>query len=155
MSSHAVNTFGSDVSAFFKSAGIWCTTPLEVFFCDIDELSFRTLQRRENLRKGCGAFGYDEFLTLRLTRRSRPVWIWQLRGFGQHRKSGSGPIGFIHNAPTVSAAKRRETTEGTAGLYSEDTSIVVSGSLARKHSKKPDYCCWQTVDANFDRRVRR
>ena len=54
ISSHAVNAFGSDVSAFFKSAGTRCTTPLEILFCDINELPFRTLQRRENLSKGWG-----------------------------------------------------------------------------------------------------
>jgi predicted nucleotidyltransferase len=37
----------------------------------------------------------------------------------------------LRNARTMSAAKRREISEGTAGLDSEDTSIVVSGSLAR------------------------
>jgi predicted nucleotidyltransferase len=37
----------------------------------------------------------------------------------------------LHNARTLSAAKRREITDGTTGLDSEDTSIVVSGSLAR------------------------
>src|SRR5579864_6959362 len=41
ISSHAVNAGGSDVSAFLKSAGTSCTTPLEIFFCDIDKLSFR------------------------------------------------------------------------------------------------------------------
>ena len=50
----------SDVSAFFKSAGNSCTTPLEIVFCDIDKLSFRKLQRREDLllSKGCGSFGH-------------------------------------------------------------------------------------------------
>jgi hypothetical protein len=44
MSSHAVNAFGWDLSAFFKSAGTSCTTPPEIFFCDTDELSgFGTL----------------------------------------------------------------------------------------------------------------
>ena len=60
ISSHAVKACGSDVSAFFKSAGTSCTTPLEIFFCDIDKLSFRKPQRREDLllSKGCGAFGH-------------------------------------------------------------------------------------------------
>ena len=40
ISSHAVNACGSEVRAFFKSAGIWCTTPPEIFFCDMDKLSF-------------------------------------------------------------------------------------------------------------------
>jgi hypothetical protein len=103
-----------------------------MFFCDMDELSFRTLQRRENLRKGCGAFGHDEFLTLRLTRRSRPVWIWQLRGFGQHWKSGSGPIGFIHNARTVSAAKKhcRFRLAGTGST--RRSQITVAGKLSMR-----------------------
>ena len=42
-----------------------------MFFCDIGELPFRTLQRRENLSKGCGAFGHGEILTLRLTQHLR------------------------------------------------------------------------------------
>jgi hypothetical protein len=43
MSCHAANAFGWDLSAFFRSAGISCTTPPEIFFCDTDELSgFRT-----------------------------------------------------------------------------------------------------------------
>jgi hypothetical protein len=46
MSSHAVNACGSDVSVFLKSAGTSCTTPLEIFFCDIDKLVFRKPQRR-------------------------------------------------------------------------------------------------------------
>src|SRR6202035_1628420 len=60
ISSHAVNACGSDVSVFFKSAGTSCTTPLEIFFCDIDKLSFRKPQRREDLllSKGCGSFGH-------------------------------------------------------------------------------------------------
>ena len=58
ISSHAVNACESDVSAFFKSAGTACTTPLEIFFCDIDKLSFHKVQRREDLflSKGCGSF---------------------------------------------------------------------------------------------------
>src|SRR4029077_9344809 len=60
ISSHAVNACRSDVSAFFKSAGTSCTTPLEIFFCDIDKLSFRKPQRRGDLllSKGCGSFGH-------------------------------------------------------------------------------------------------
>src|ERR1700686_2443949 len=60
ISSHAVKACGSDVSAFFKSAGTSCTTPLEICFCDIDKLSFRKPQRREDLllSKGCGSFGH-------------------------------------------------------------------------------------------------
>src|SRR5450755_3171195 len=60
ISSHAVNACGSDVSAFFKSAGTSCTTPLEIFFCDIDKLSFRKPQRRGDLllSKGCGSIGH-------------------------------------------------------------------------------------------------
>src|SRR5258708_38676099 len=71
LSFHVVEARGEDVSAFFKSAGNSCTTPLEIFFCDIDKLSFRKPQRREDLllSKGCGSFGYSEVLTLRLTRR--------------------------------------------------------------------------------------
>ncbi len=42
MSSHAVNALGSDVSAFLRSAGSSCTTPLEIFLCDMEELSQRT-----------------------------------------------------------------------------------------------------------------
>jgi hypothetical protein len=38
MSSHAANACVSDASAVFKSAGTSCTTPLEIFFCDIDNL---------------------------------------------------------------------------------------------------------------------
>ncbi len=70
MSSHAVNAFGSDVSAFCKSAGSSCTIPLEIFFPDIHKLSFRTLQQRKDLllSKGCWSFGHGEVLTLRLTR---------------------------------------------------------------------------------------
>jgi predicted nucleotidyltransferase len=37
----------------------------------------------------------------------------------------------LHKARTVSAAMRHEITKLTAGLDSEDTSIVVSGSLGR------------------------
>src|SRR6202140_4161462 len=60
ISSHAVNACGLDVSAFLKSAGTSCTTPLEIFFFDIDKLSFRRPQRREDLllSKGCGSFGH-------------------------------------------------------------------------------------------------
>src|SRR6202040_3530233 len=60
ISSHAVNACGSDVSAFFKSAGTSCTTPLEISFGDIDKLSFRKPQRREDLlrSKGCGSFDH-------------------------------------------------------------------------------------------------
>jgi hypothetical protein len=44
MSSHAVNAFGWDSSAFFSLQGTSCTTPPEIFFCDTDELSgFATL----------------------------------------------------------------------------------------------------------------
>jgi hypothetical protein len=39
MSSQAVSAFGSDRSAFFKSAGSTCTTPLEIFFFAMDELA--------------------------------------------------------------------------------------------------------------------
>ena len=74
MSSHAVNACGSDVSAFFKSAGTSCTTPLEIFFCDIDKLSFRKLQRREDLLlRRIRAFGQGEVLTFKLTRRLAPA----------------------------------------------------------------------------------
>jgi hypothetical protein len=61
ISSHAVSTCGSDVSAFFKSGGTSCTTPLEILFCDINnKLSFCKPQRREDvlLSKGCGSFGH-------------------------------------------------------------------------------------------------
>ena len=61
ISSHAVSTCGSDVSAFFKSGCTSCTTPLEILFCDINnKLSFRKPQRREDLllSKGCGSFGH-------------------------------------------------------------------------------------------------
>ena len=60
MSSHVVNACGSDVSAFLKSAGTSCTTPLEIFFCDIDKLSLRKPQGRGDLllSKGCGSFGH-------------------------------------------------------------------------------------------------
>jgi len=39
MSSHVASALASDVSAFLKSAGISCTTPPEIVFCDIDRLS--------------------------------------------------------------------------------------------------------------------
>src|SRR3984957_15722718 len=60
ISSHAVKACGSHPSAFFKSAGSSCTTPPEIFFCDIDRLSSRKPQRREDLllSKGCGSFGH-------------------------------------------------------------------------------------------------
>ncbi len=40
--------------------GTSCTTPLEICFCDIDKLSFRKPQWREDrlLSKGCGSFGH-------------------------------------------------------------------------------------------------
>src|SRR6202040_261829 len=59
ISSHAASTCGSDVSAFFKSEGTSCTTPLESFFCDINKLPFRKPRRREDLllRKGSRSFG--------------------------------------------------------------------------------------------------
>src|SRR5262249_32463988 len=62
MSSHAANARGLDASAFFKSAGASCTTPLEIFFCDIDKLSFRKLHWREDLllSEGCGSFSHDD-----------------------------------------------------------------------------------------------
>jgi len=41
--------FAALLSAFFKSAGTSCTTPLDIRFCDIDKLSFRNPQRREDL----------------------------------------------------------------------------------------------------------
>src|SRR6202040_1844913 len=71
ISSHAVNAYGSDASAFFKSAGASCTTPLEIFLRDIERLSFRGLHRGEGflLNKGCWSLGRGEVLTLRLTRR--------------------------------------------------------------------------------------
>jgi hypothetical protein len=60
ISSHAVHACGSDVSAFLKSAGTSCTTPLEIFLCGIDKLSFRKAQSREDLllSKECGSFGH-------------------------------------------------------------------------------------------------
>jgi hypothetical protein len=69
ISSHAVNAFGSDVSAFFKSAGNSCTTPLEIFLSNIDKLSFLKLQRREGLvlSKERWLFGHVAVSTLRLT----------------------------------------------------------------------------------------
>src|SRR6202040_2327021 len=54
ISSHAVNVCGSDISAFFKSAGTSCTTPLEIFFRDMDKLSFRKPQRAGDLLLGKG-----------------------------------------------------------------------------------------------------
>jgi hypothetical protein len=40
---------------------IECTTPLEIFFCDIDKLAFRKPQQREDLllSKECGSFGHS------------------------------------------------------------------------------------------------
>jgi hypothetical protein len=59
MSSHAVNAFGCDRSALFKSAGTWCTTPPEIFFCDTDELTgFRTSARPGGLA-GIATFDLD------------------------------------------------------------------------------------------------
>lgn len=84
MSSHAVNTCGSDASAFFKSAGASCTTPLEIFLCDIDRLSFRGPPRwREDLllSKGCWPFGDGQILTLRLTRRSIIIHCGRVKGY--------------------------------------------------------------------------
>jgi len=49
MPSHASNACGSDARVFFRSAGTSCITPLEIFFFDIDKLSFRKLHRREDL----------------------------------------------------------------------------------------------------------
>src|SRR5579864_7043904 len=40
MSSHAANTCRSDTSAFSKSLGTTCTTPLEILLGGINELSF-------------------------------------------------------------------------------------------------------------------
>jgi hypothetical protein len=42
MSSHAVSAFVSVASALLKSAGSSCTTPSEIFFRDMDELSVRS-----------------------------------------------------------------------------------------------------------------
>jgi len=72
MSSHAANTCGLDASAFLKSAGTSCTTPLEIFFCDIDKLSFRKPQWRRSLAEQnmCGSFGHGDVLTLRISPRS-------------------------------------------------------------------------------------
>jgi hypothetical protein len=63
MSSHAVNAFGWDRSAFFKSAGTSCTTPLEIFFCDTDELTgFGTSEtKRKHHPTGC-ASGHRKLL---------------------------------------------------------------------------------------------
>jgi len=47
MSSHAVNAFGSDARAFFKSAGSSWTTPPEIFFCGMGKPFLLTLPRRE------------------------------------------------------------------------------------------------------------
>ena len=60
ISSHAANACESQVSAFFRSGGTSCTTPLEIFFCDIDTLSFRKPERREDFlrSKGCGSFSH-------------------------------------------------------------------------------------------------
>ncbi len=81
MSSHAANACGSDASAFFKSAGISCTTPLEICFCDIDKLSFRKLHWREDssLSKECGSFGRGDVLTLRIS-------LWS-----SHEQAGGNP----------------------------------------------------------------
>jgi len=81
MSSHAANACGSDASAFFKSAGISCTTPLEVCSCDIDKLSFRKLNWREDfsLSKECGSFGRGDVLTLRIS-------LWS-----SHEQAGGNP----------------------------------------------------------------
>src|SRR6202140_1741103 len=49
ISSHAVNACGSDVSAFFKSAGSLWTTPLAILFFDISKFFFGKLQWREDL----------------------------------------------------------------------------------------------------------
>jgi hypothetical protein len=38
MSSHVANAGGFDLSALFKSAGTPCTTPLDIFLCDMDML---------------------------------------------------------------------------------------------------------------------
>lgn len=47
MSSHVASAFGWDLSAFFKSAGISCTTPPEIFFCDTNKPSgFGTLETK-------------------------------------------------------------------------------------------------------------
>jgi hypothetical protein len=35
MSSQVANAVGFDLSALFKSAGTSCTTPLEIFLCDM------------------------------------------------------------------------------------------------------------------------
>jgi hypothetical protein len=79
-------------SSFFKSAGISCTTPLEIFFCDTDGLSFRKLQGRGDLllSKGCEWFGHGEVLRLRLTQR----FDYPLRSFSRQAvKFVIAPIG--------------------------------------------------------------
>lgn len=38
MASHVANADGFDLSALFKSAGKSCTTPLDIFLCDMDML---------------------------------------------------------------------------------------------------------------------
>ena len=60
ISSHAVNACGSDVSAFFKSAGTSCTTPLAIFFCDRNCTPFVSSSGREDLllNEGCGSFAH-------------------------------------------------------------------------------------------------
>jgi hypothetical protein len=48
MSSHAAKAGGSDARAFLKSEGTSCTTPPEIFFRDIDKLSFHKLSSHED-----------------------------------------------------------------------------------------------------------
>src|SRR5450755_137564 len=98
ISSHAVNASGSDVSAFFKSVGTSCTTPLEIFFGDIDKLSFPKLQRHEDLllSKECGSFGHGEVLTLRLTRCfDYPLWSYDARSGTWPRMMGNFRHGVV------------------------------------------------------------
>jgi predicted nucleotidyltransferase len=59
----------------------------------------------------------------------------------------------LHNARTASAAMRHEITRETAGLDSEDTSIVVSGSLARDEFTGGSDIDWTLlIDGSADRR---
>ena len=100
MSSHAANACGSDASAFFKSAGISCTTPLEVCFCDIDKLSFRKLHWREDfsLSKECGSFGRGDVLTLRIS-------LWS-----SHEQAGGNPKAARAGDPTASTPRTMSAT---------------------------------------------
>src|SRR5262245_9208092 len=104
MSSHAAKACGLDASAFFKSAGTSCTTPLETFFCDIDKLSFGKLHLREylSLGEGCGAFDRPcKSTPVRLAKKAIPQHLQCWFNQANNPVRNSPPHGWPHTCPTL------------------------------------------------------